>query len=77
MAQPAKGSRRRLRLLLGGVGVLLLVGLLFTAYARQSPDQLDMGKPAPDFTLADLSGSPVQLSQLAGKVVLVTFWRTD
>lgn len=77
LAQPAKGRRSRLRPLLIGAGVLLLVGLLFTAYSRQSPDQLEMGKPAPDFALADLSGTPVQLSQLRGRVVLVTFWRTD
>ena len=33
-------------------------------------------KPAPDFTLADASGSSVQLSALKGKVVLLNFWAT-
>lgn len=34
------------------------------------------GKAAPDFTLNDLSGRPVQLSALKGKVVLLNFWAT-
>ena len=33
-------------------------------------------KPASDFTLADASGAPVQLSHLRGKVVLLNFWAT-
>ena len=31
---------------------------------------------APDFTLTDLDGKPVQLSALKGKVVLLDFWAT-
>jgi cytochrome c biogenesis protein CcmG/thiol:disulfide interchange protein DsbE len=34
----------------------------------------DVGKPAPDFKLTDLSGNPIQLSDYRGKVVWVTFW---
>jgi peroxiredoxin len=34
------------------------------------------GNLAPDFTLKDLSGRPVQLSSLRGKVVLLNFWAT-
>ena len=33
-----------------------------------------IGKPAPDFTLADTSGKPVSLSSFKGKYVLVDFW---
>jgi cytochrome c biogenesis protein CcmG/thiol:disulfide interchange protein DsbE len=33
-------------------------------------------KPAPDFTLNDASGLPVQLSRFKGKVVLLNFWAT-
>jgi thiol-disulfide isomerase/thioredoxin len=32
--------------------------------------------PAPDFTLVDLTGAPVQLSELRGQVVLVNVWAT-
>lgn len=47
-------------------------GLLTKAPA----DRLKIGDPAPDFRLAQLGGSPVQLSQLKGKTVLVNFWAT-
>jgi peroxiredoxin len=33
-------------------------------------------KAAPDFTLNDAAGVPVQLSQFRGKVVLLSFWAT-
>ena len=32
--------------------------------------------PAPDFTLSTLSGAPIRLSELRGKVVLLNFWAT-
>ena len=35
---------------------------------------LQPGRPAPDFTLADLGGQQVSLSQFRGKVVLLDFW---
>jgi peroxiredoxin len=34
------------------------------------------GSVAPDFTIKDLSGSSLQLSQLRGTVVLLNFWAT-
>src|SRR5882724_11670368 len=33
-------------------------------------------KPAPDFTLKDVNGKPVKLSDYKGKVVLLNFWAT-
>ena len=35
-----------------------------------------VGQLAPDFTLSDLSGKPVSLSDFRGKVVIVNFWAT-
>ncbi|MDE2810478.1 MAG: TlpA disulfide reductase family protein [Gemmatimonadota bacterium] len=36
--------------------------------------KLQPGQPAPDFTLHDLDGQPVSLSQFKGKVILLDFW---
>ncbi len=47
--------------------------------AAQSPDgqMPDLkGKPAPGFSLVDLSGKKVSLADFKGKPVLVTFWAT-
>lgn len=35
-----------------------------------------IGKPAPDFSLSDISGKKVALSDYKGKVVLINFWAT-
>ena len=35
---------------------------------------LQPGQPAPDFTLRDLDGQPVSLSQFRGQVVFIDFW---
>jgi cytochrome c-type biogenesis protein len=37
---------------------------------------VQVGKPAPDFTLTDIDGHRVSLTQLKGKPVLVSFWAT-
>lgn len=37
---------------------------------------VQVGKPAPDFTLKDMNGYYVTLAQLKGKPVLVNFWAT-
>ena len=34
------------------------------------------GKPAPDFTLQDLSGKKVSLADFKGKALLINFWAT-
>ncbi len=46
---------------------------------RKSPEETTLvkaGDTAPDFTVEMLSGEQTTLSQLKGKVVLVTFWAT-
>jgi len=38
--------------------------------------EIAKGKPAPDFTLMDLNGQEVSLSDFRGKYVLINFWAT-
>jgi peroxiredoxin len=35
---------------------------------------VEVGQPAPDFTMNDTAGKPVMLSSLKGKILLVDFW---
>lgn len=58
---------------LTAVAAALLVALLLGCSA---PMQAEVNKPAPDFTLKDLSGKDVSLKDLDGKVVLLDFWAT-
>ena len=53
----------------------LFLLLAVTACNKQEAPATE-GAQAPDFTLNDLSGRPVQLSSLRGKVVLLNFWAT-
>jgi cytochrome c biogenesis protein CcmG/thiol:disulfide interchange protein DsbE len=46
------------------------------AVAEPSPEDGFIGKPAPPFTLEDLSGKKVSLADYKGKSVLVNFWAT-
>jgi len=47
-----------------------MLGWLFT-------QPLEVGGPAPDFTLADQDGNPVTLSALRGKNVVLVFYPAD
>lgn len=38
--------------------------------------QVNIGAPAPDFTMNDIEGKPFTLSSLKGKVVMIDFWAT-
>src|SRR5690242_21920111 len=48
--------------------------LLLTACGSAQPEFVAF--QAPDFTLNDLQGNEVKLSQLRGKPVLINFWAT-
>lgn len=51
---------------------LLVMGV---ACSKEGPAPR-VGSVAPDFSLNDLSGQPVRLSELRGMVVLLNFWAT-
>ena len=44
-------------------------------FATAAP-QVNIGAPAPDFTMNDIDGKPFTLSSLKGKVVMIDFWAT-
>jgi cytochrome c biogenesis protein CcmG, thiol:disulfide interchange protein DsbE len=52
---------------------LMVMSVLFL-YCEANADSKEV--KAPDFTLEDLSGKKVSLSQYAGKVVILDFWAT-
>ncbi len=53
------------------VPILLTISLLGGCEPR--PD-VKIGEPAPAFSTTDITGAPVSLSQLKGKIVLIYFW---
>jgi hypothetical protein len=54
------------------LGVLLAAGISVTD-ARVAT-ALEIGKPAPDFTLPSTTGEKLNLSQFRGKMVLIEFY---
>lgn len=67
------------------VAVMIYAGVRSSRGPRQTavignPEPLQAndakGKQAPDFTLQDLDGKPVKLSDFRGKAVLLNFWAT-
>lgn len=49
---------------------------VFMLSCSRTANPITYGDNAPDFTLTDLSGTPVSLSSLKGKVVMLEFWAT-
>ncbi|MDA2922116.1 TlpA family protein disulfide reductase [Patescibacteria group bacterium AH-259-L07] len=56
------------------LGILVLMVLFGGLTIAQ--DAVEKGKSAPDFTLEDLKGNKVSLSDFKGKVILLNFWAT-
>ena len=54
----------------------LAVAYIFLSAAGTQP-LVRQGSTAPEFTLTDLDGRRVSLSDFHGSVVLLNFWRTD
>lgn len=44
--------------------------------ASNASQGIKVGTPAPDFTLNDLTGKQISLSEYQGKVVYLNFWAT-
>ncbi len=64
--------RRSSRAIAGPLALLVALGFVATTIAAPAPFPI-IGKPAPDFTLADQSGQTIRLSQFRGKLVLLNF----
>jgi len=56
----------------------LSILLLLTIFVRDavSLDAAQIGKPAPGFTLNDVNGRKVSLSEYKGNLILLNFWAT-
>lgn len=69
---------------LAAIAILILAGsIALFAWAwtndqgeTESGDRVRVGQEAPDFTLADLDGNEIALSDHRGDVVLINFWAT-
>lgn len=70
-----KKNRFILRAIVLGVIAIALGGAFYTAYTSDG-SSTQIGEPAPDFTLINLEGENVRLSDLQGKGVLINFWAT-
>lgn len=57
------------------LGRCVALGLVLTLSAANA-EALDSGAKMPEIGLKDLSGKPVSLASLAGKVVVIDFWAT-
>lgn len=65
------------RILIYGFVALCLLGLYVAGrHATQKPKPAASGNSAPDFTVTDIDGKKLTLSDYKGKVVLLDFWAT-
>ena len=78
MLVPDPKARHRTLLELAIVLAIAAGLFLFARYKFNRPhlDDINSRKPAPDFSLQALNGTPLRLSEYKGKVVLVNFWAT-
>jgi peroxiredoxin len=58
------------------LGLLATTGCTTSAGNNTAPGAAVVGRPAPDFTLADLDGNQVSLSDFRGETVFINFWAT-
>lgn len=56
-------------------GLVLIIALVLSMRTKGTPSELpQVGRPISGFSLPDLNGRPVQLSDYAGRPVLINFW---
>lgn len=73
----ARPSRKPIALIVGLLTVLLLAGCDNQGSTSAVPGTGSLiGTEAPNFTLTDMQGEEVSLSQYRGKVVILNFWAT-
>ncbi|MBN1805148.1 MAG: redoxin domain-containing protein [Sedimentisphaerales bacterium] len=59
------------------IPLLISLSIISFSYAQNSTNKSGLlGKPAPAFTLQELDGKKVSLSDFKGKVVILNFWAT-
>ena len=56
------------------IAILLMLTACSDGQTATSADQLNDGKPAPEFTMTDLQGNTHVLSEYAGEKVYLKFW---
>ena len=70
-------SPMRNKLIIGLLILIAIAGAYIYRHRTSSPTaSVTQPRPAPDFTLKQLSGEPLTLSDYHGKVVLLDFWAT-
>jgi cytochrome c biogenesis protein CcmG/thiol:disulfide interchange protein DsbE len=76
VARDRASSLPRVWLVVGALLPLVVLGAwaMVLVARNPSPSGAQIGRPAPDFALADLDGNPVLLSDLRGRPVIVNFW---
>lgn len=57
-------------------GIILLSLFFFITNCKKREYQAIIGSQAPDFTLTDLDGNKVSLSNYKGTVIIIDFWAT-
>lgn len=72
-------QKQEVLMAVGGVllGLLLIAGVWVVANRSSVSGDTqfaEVSRPAPDFTLLDLDGQPVQLSDYQGQIVMLNFW---
>ncbi|MFZ1916723.1 MAG: TlpA disulfide reductase family protein [Terriglobales bacterium] len=61
---------------IGIVVAVAILAIVWFALRGSAPNRAGASKLAPDFSLTDLSGHPLRLSDFRGKVVILDFWAT-